>query len=592
MKPVPVIAACGVLFLGSLLILGNSPNHFVGFGTLFEPDAFYGSGNLYLSMDASIAWSMLALSIAITLGVFTAGSTRLDPDRLLNNAGRWFPWIVCGLIFVAAQMSSWLVFEHHPRDVDHVARIFQAKTFASGQLAVAAPPLPEFFSVFAVLVNDGEFFSKYAPGGALFFMLPELLFGTSAFINPLLGAAGAGFFYLAFLNWFDERTARLTLLFAALSPWFVFTIASFHSHVPAMALFSVTLYLFSRVTEEKGYCRELVLAGFTGGLFVMTREYTSLLICLPLVVSMLISKPELMVQRIAALSTGVIVPVCLLLGYNHRLTGDPFLFPHLLADPEQVPWFGYKGHTVDKAFIHLFEAFRLMNINLLGWPLSLCLLPFAVLYRSSKLLVLFVCLLCLMAGYFANYWTDYSLGVRYYFEATPILFLLSAAGFWQIYDRLGHSLVFNRAMLFWLVLVLYGFSATVYVPKILTLYKNQYNGNVYTRVADFARELPEQASLVFCVGAGGENDGYASGFLANPLNLAELSKDALDGKASSGGPIFARDLGGRNQELMALFPGRTYYRYRYDPQKDAGVFIPLDQLGNEVGTRINVAKES
>ncbi|MBT4161594.1 MAG: hypothetical protein HOC70_15965 [Gammaproteobacteria bacterium] len=591
MNSVRIYLACGILMLVSGMILVNAPAHFSAFGTMYEPDAFYGSGNLYLTADASVAWTILLLSLAVILGIATNGNTHLDVDRLLHAAGSRFPWIVCGLIFLVAQLVSIFVFDRHPRDVDHVARLFQAKMFASGQLTLEAPPLPEFFSVFAVLVHEGELFSKYAPGGALFFAIPEFLFGTSLNINPLLGSISAGLFYLAFLNWFDERTARLTLIFAALSPWFLFTIASFHSHVPALFLFSVILYLFSRVGDQQGYCRELVLAGLAGGIFVMTRELTSVLICFPLVLGLLVSSPKLIPVRVAALATGVLVPLCMLLGYNYRLTGDAMLFPHLLADPNQVPWFGYKGHTLEKGFAHVFESLRLMNVNMLGWPISFLFLPFLLLQRSSVSLVLFLCFLWLVFGYFANYWNDYSLGVRYYFEATPVLFLLAALGFWQLYDRVGESVVFNRTTQFWIVIVFYSFSAFVYVPKILPLYANHYNGNVYTRVDDYARSLPELGALIFCSDAGGENGGYSAGFLANPLNLAELSRKARDGNIKLERPIFARDLGERNTELMALFPELAYYRYRFDPQNDSGEFFPLAHDGTESGPSIRIAKD-
>lgn len=582
--PAAISCASGLLAVSGYL-LSTTPDHFVPFGTMYEPEAFYGSGNLYLNLESAVIWTIALTCAATLLASMTRGVTESSLDRLdaliLRPDTRVFVATLCLGMFITAVAISWLVFDHHPRDVDHVARVFQAKLFANGQLTAAAPPLPEFFSVFAVLVHNGEMFSKYAPGGALFFAISEALTGSSLFINPILGAGSAGLIFLAFRTWFDERSARLTLLLLALSPWFTFMIASLHSHVPALFLFSLILYLFSAVRPGQGFSRKLVLAGLAGGLFVATREYTSVLICLPLVLFLLAEKPGLAAGRLAALAAGAALPVGLLLAYNWRLTGDPLLFPHLMANPGEVPWFGYRDHTFEKGLNHLRDSLLLMNVNLLGWPISWVLLPFFLLARSRMTMVLGLCFITLAAGYFANYWNDYSLGARYYFESIPILAGLSAIGFWQLHDRaISTSPVFNRSVLLWFAVLGYGFSAAVYLPRLVPVYANHYNGNIDTKVVEQVNQLPVRNVLVFCSPAGGENDGYAAGFLANPLNLAEISKNSLaDNPSETDVPIFARDLGPRNNELIARFPGRHYYLYRYDPVENKGELLPMGASG-------------
>ena len=551
----------------SFYILLTADDTFVPFGTMYEPGAFYSSGNLYLSGVGTLAWSVAILSVAILLG-----KVRFDlAHTLMRASSTTFVLSIAAFMFIVSQLISWQVFDHHPRDVDHVSRIFQAQTFASGQLSVKAPTLPEFFAVFGVILHDGQMFSKYAPGAALFFTPMEFLFNTSLGVNSVLGTLAAVFFYLAFRQWFDERTARLTLAFAALSPFYLFMISSFHSHVPAVFLFSVILYLTSRVQQSD--VKPLIAIGFVGGVFLMTREYTSVLITFPIGLFLLTQNPQILIHRGLALLLGGAVPVLLLLGYNYRLTGDPLLFPHLLADPEQVPWFGFKGHTVEKALFHLKENLLLLNLNLLGWSCSLIFLPLFFFARNRLSLVLFASFCTLVLGYFANYWTDYSLGVRYYFEATPILFVLTAIGFWYLYERCRQfqgNHILNTNTLSWFVVLSYSFSAIVYLPELTRFYGNHYNGNVDTKVADYAPLLDSENLLIFSENVGGENGGYPSGFLASPLNPEDRQKGSI---------IYARDLGSRNKLLIEKYSGRKNYRYRYDPQADKGIFFVLDSKG-------------
>jgi hypothetical protein len=570
--------AAGLLLAGSSLLVLVSDVQFIAFGTMLEPGASYGSGNLYLGMLPTLGWTLAIFAGAMLLSLGFRQSHQDTLASKLTGPSQWtFVGVLLCWIFVVGQLIAWLLYDWHPRDVDHVARVFQARTFATGGLTVEAPPLPEFFEIFAVLVHDGEMFSKYGPGGALFYVLPEWLFGRSHLINPLLGALAALFSYLSIRHWFDERTARLWLLCAALSPWYLFMIASLHSHVPAMFLFSVILFCFSRVDKERGFCRPLIIAGFTGGLFMLTREYTAVLLCLPLVLAYLFTAPARATARLLALSAGVSGPLICFLLYNQRLTGDPLLFPHLLADPEQVPWFGYKGHTPMQGLVHLWESLRLINLNLLGWPVSLALLPFAFLHPSQVLRIAGLCVLLLAAGYFANYWMDYSLGARYYFEPIPLLLLFVAVGFWQIHDRLpSSSLVVNARTLTHFALLAWVFSAVVYLPRLIELYGNHYNGNVHTRVAELAATRTGSNALIFMAPVGGENGGYASGFLANPLDLARISRDAMAaGADTSQQRIYARDLGARNGELAARFPGRETWRFTFDLETETGNFEQL-----------------
>ena len=60
-----------------------------------------------------------------------------------------------------ANLVSWLVLDHFPRDQDNVAKLFQARVFSELRLTVDEPKHPEFFHHYAMVSRDGKYFSKY-----------------------------------------------------------------------------------------------------------------------------------------------------------------------------------------------------------------------------------------------------------------------------------------------------------------------------------------------------------------------------------------------------------------------------------------------
>ncbi|MGB1686378.1 MAG: hypothetical protein ACPHE0_07940, partial [Pseudomonadales bacterium] len=157
MSRISASTAAGILLIGSSLLLLQSGTQFIPFGTMLAPAATYGSGNLYLGLLPTIGWTLAILAAAMLLSLgLQANNPGTLAGQLTRPTSRTFVTLMLGWIFIVGQLIAWLLYDWHPRDVDHVARVFQAKTFASGQLSVEAPPLPAFFDVFAVLVHDGQ----------------------------------------------------------------------------------------------------------------------------------------------------------------------------------------------------------------------------------------------------------------------------------------------------------------------------------------------------------------------------------------------------------------------------------------------------
>lgn len=107
---------------------------------------------------------------------------------------RWLP-VAFGLLSALLSVVRWDGFAPPARFHDEAAYLLQARIFASGQLAAPAPPLPEFFEQFHVLVTP-RLAPKYFPGHGLL-LAPGVLLGLPA-LGPIFlnGVAGGLVFSL------------------------------------------------------------------------------------------------------------------------------------------------------------------------------------------------------------------------------------------------------------------------------------------------------------------------------------------------------------------------------------------------------------
>lgn len=137
-----IIYAVGLLLVSSFFLF-TSQNFFVPFGTLYEADVFYSSGNIYMPQQEVILCLVAIISLTI-LASRAAPGFDIAPT-VTRYSARSYVLTLLAFIFIGSQLISWLVFEHYPRDVDHIARIFQAKMFAGGQLTVDTPPMAGIF---------------------------------------------------------------------------------------------------------------------------------------------------------------------------------------------------------------------------------------------------------------------------------------------------------------------------------------------------------------------------------------------------------------------------------------------------------------
>ncbi|MFC1716096.1 ArnT family glycosyltransferase [Candidatus Poribacteria bacterium] len=529
--------------------------------------------NIGLTLIDAALYQTIILCLAALIAPFLPGFVRKAARSVLSVGPITFLIAISAFVFIAASLISFLVLEHFPRDVDNVARVFQARTFASGRLYVESPPVPEAFKVANVVTKDGKMYSKYAPGSSLVYALWRRILGIQWGINPFLGAAMLGILYWVFKIWYNEQTARLALILLCLSPFFLFMTSSFHSHLPCLFFLTVFL-LFLSLGHGNGKWYHFLLSGLCLGMALITRPYTALLVSLPFLARYFVLRRfREVARRLLLFAIGFAVPLGFLLYYNNALTGHPLRFPFLVANPQEKIGFGHMEHTPLKGLKNTAEMLQLLKLNLFGWPCGFSFLAlFIVLGRKHRWdVVILASILCLITGYGFYHWIDFSFGPRFYFEVLPFLILLSARGmirFPEYIRRIGFGRTSREQLenfVYSFVLVSFLLAFIFYIPPLTRMYHQDYNEIVNTRVASFARENRITRGLVFMKNIAGYNV-YASGFLANMLDF-------------QGDIVYAQDRGEeQNRAVISAYPGRNVFLFEFDRIKRTGRFTDYSEI--------------
>lgn len=469
--------------------------------------------------------------------------------------------------FLGTATFSWIsirVFDGVPHLDDSVAALFSAEALLSGRLTLPLPAYPEFFKVFGVLsASDGvpHLAGMYPPGWSLLLM-PGVALGAPWLINPLLGGALAVVVTALGSELYDRAVGRVAGILVVSSPLVGVVSATHLSHTSTALLLCLCWWATLR-SSRTGLLRYGAMAGAGLGLAVLTRPVTAVILGLIIVLLPLSRPRQLLVQwrsNLVAVSA-VAIGVALLLGYQQVTTGDALTPGHRLQLGEHggmgwVAFSEYIEHTPAKAVEMTIERIRVVDANLLGWPLLasvVVLAPFllgAAGWREIWLLAPGLALSAFYAGFW--YFPGYFPG-RYLFAALAPLLILSAVG-WKRSSEALQGKAGWRALP--AVVLVFGllFSVVCGRPDYLSRF-GRHHGDVETVLPAMVNLYGITDALVFVAATGRwdrewdlENDYYASGFRLNDLDLA-------------GDVVYARSLGEKNALLMAAYPGRSHYLY-------------------------------
>ncbi len=488
------------------------------------------------------------------------------------------PIILTVMTFLVLAAVALIAFDGIPHIDDEQVYCFQAKIFAEGHFWAPVPAAKDFFKHWHIVMDGNRWFGKYPP------LFPAILaigmkLNRPWIINSVLGAMTGLFIFLTAKKLRGYACGLTAWILALTSPFYLIVGGSMMSHMAA-ALFTIMTVYFMLAVKETGGSGVFMSAGICMGLSFLTRPYTALLVSFPVLLFAAYEVDGWSSRRRAALAllafaAGVAPLVVLSLCWNYiHLQGrgfplglyelydatDTLGFGDLRGAGQRLTW-GTWGHTPAKGLRSIYTYLDHTSLFFLGWP---CRLSFAfVMYglvgvcRDRRKLLLAGIFIALVAGHFLYWATEHvGIGARYWFEAMPGLYVLAACGIFRLTtcrrDRAGPSVaaagITSHHVLVWAALLFFVFmNVTAYLPKKL---KGLHNlNNITARLKTIVSEMHLSNAVVFVQTSGlSENDGF---FMNDPFMRS--------------GPIFARDMGARNGEILAQYPG--YEAYLWDHLK-------------------------
>ena len=481
-----------------------------------------------------------------------------------ENFGRWtgrnLIWIAP--LFFAAFLAGLMlvnraVLHSFMNSADEHSCLFLAECLRRGRLFVEPHPMSEFFNVVHVGNRDGKWFSVYPPGWPLIWAAGRT-FRVEDWLNPVMACIATFFFYLSGKRVFGKTAALTGLFLAAVSPFFMFTSASYFSHTTCLLAISVFIYAFLRWMElrdaGKGGEAWAALAAFAAGYGMNTRYLTMAAIVAPFLIwhALRLIRRRTAWQKSDTVFASVFGFLFILIFlHNFAVTGKFHKAPNkydkswerlgfrddytpLDAVVFIVTRFFYLADWLAPAIIGLFLASSGLKSSL---PMPARLVRWGFWYPVLAYTL-----------YFS--WGGNQYGPRYYYEGIPLLGLAVGAG---LRDRWLKGPAGGRKFLLGLI--------------IFSLFNNGYlfykQGLIFEKVS-----VQRKALYVLA-----ENEAqrpavvFIKGFIGQELIMTE-DDSIRNGPFLDAGVLYARDLGdGRDQELMRLhFPGRTAYRGTFDRQ--------------------------
>lgn len=462
---------------------------------------------------------------------------------------------------------SLLVFDGLPYLDDGVASLFQARIFSRGSLTLPLPAGAPFFELFGVLgtkADLGHWASMYPPGWPVL-LLPGVAVGLPWIVNPVLGGALSLATAALGREMYGERTGRTAGLLTMASPALLILAGTHLSHTATALFCALCLWSVIRLLRT-GASLYGLSAGLAWGAAFLCRPLDALLLGLLFAAFPMVHwRQSLKAWRGVTLAlAAALCSAALMASFQGAVTGDP-LTPGHKAGMGKLGSFGFiqlwntRAHTPARAVDFSLKRLRAVNDRLSGWPLPfflLALVPFWTGERRRRNLLLLAGPLILTFA-FAFYW--YYEGFfpgRYLSSSFPMLLVLAGRGMDLLADRaFGFGGPASR-------LLSAGIAASVLFAALAAL---PWEFRALRRNAgDVERTLPRvveaygiRNAVVFMdsVTAGVSeqeklNDFYGTGFLRNGLDLDD-------------DVVYARNSREQNHLLIALYPGRSYYLYRY-----------------------------
>lgn len=442
-------------------------------------------------LDLVAEWNPVLATVQLVV-LAVAPVAFMLPSRKANavstpvtaNAAAWFQSLLVGglSLWMSAGSGAWIS-DLPPAYHDEFSYLFQAKTILAGRFAFPSHPThPELFDQMHVL-NEGRMASRYYPGTGLW-LAPFVAIG-----HPYMGPWIAGAVATMLIFWVGREiggrlcgfTAGLCM---ALSPGIALfgnTLLSHHATLLALSIFLLGVCRWRRTRTGI----DAWIAGSGLSLAMLCRPMTAAAVGLPFgldaIAWLLLARPDhkesatasaQQVRRLPSLlgfGLPLIAGWCVMLAYNHSVTGDWLTSPYQLYTDVYTPRHVYGFNNVVRGEARtgpkVIEAYDKWAENLTppaavrnamtrwiaSWlwtfdviPLlaSLMVLAGSLAWLDRRWWLVVAAIVCLHAVH-VPYWYVGIMGWHYVFESAPLWCLVLGAattllfGSWRRQGRVG-----------------------------------------------------------------------------------------------------------------------------------------------------------
>ncbi|MEQ1690372.1 MAG: hypothetical protein ABMA00_03755 [Gemmatimonas sp.] len=383
---------------------------------------------------------------------------RIRVDRVLGHDGEYgdsippqldrFALVIAVSVMAVCALLAVVVYDRHPHIADEVAYLFQARTFASGRVTLPNPPVPGAFELYLLESGPRGWFSPVPPGWSAA-LVPGVLIGAPWLVNPVLTGVNVLLAYLALQPLYGRRTARLSTLLFAASPWNLFLGMSYMPHAFTLCCaLAATLGVIA--ARRTGLTRWAVGGGFALGALASVRQLDALVMAGVLGLwSIGVGGRRLRASGTIALVLGSLFATIPLLMFNRYFTGKASVFPmmayvdRLFGKGANDYGFGRNrgmgwaldpnpGHGPVDGIINATLNTSATQVELFGWSVGSLLLAYAFVLRghlrtADRLMLGTITAVWL--AYFFNYFSGGpDFGARYWFLMIVPLCALTARG--------------------------------------------------------------------------------------------------------------------------------------------------------------------
>ena len=525
----------------------------------------FGHG-LFIHTDTFVSFG-LSLLFALLAQSWLPSKVLAGVDHFLkwvNSRMRFLDILFLTAVFLGLIVINKLILHSFLSSADEHSCYFLAECLRIKKLWVSTPPLSDFFNVVHVGNRDGKWFSVYPPGWPLIWAA-GLSLRIADYLNPMMATTALVFFFLAAKKVWGDSAARIGILIAAFTPFFMFNSASYFSHPTCLLMVSIFLFAYVNYALAKSEEKRLawaLLAAIAIGYGLMTRYLTMAAISAPFLFYEAGQRFKLKAWRksdgLFLLVLGVFIG--LILYQNWAVTGNPFLAPNKYDKSWERLGFR-KNYTLLDGSIFILSRF----FYLADWcaPILIFLFFFALSLKREtnplQRLFLWGFFYPVIAYFFYYSWGGGQYGPRYYYEGLLFMGLILGDGivsWWKV-----GNIAVKKFMIGAILASLFS------------------NGYLFYKQSEFFEAVSSQRKSLYELAEKTiENKAivFIHGHLGKQLILTQ--EDAVRNHPLLNTKIlYAHDLEARNMELMALYPEREYYRGSYNGEARRPVLQKLSK---------------